>query len=429
MSDEGALALGVDIGTSAVRTVLLNEEANEIAIASRRFEDVQKRDPIAWRALMFEALDELPDLDAVRAIAMDGTSGTMLALDKDNEPVGAPIMYDERVEDSELVVRLDREAPRGAVAVGSGSGAARTTVLAARSGATRIVYQADWLVGALTGRFDLTDENNALKTGYDPIRRKWPGWLMRAGVPVDRLPRVHPVGSMLASVSPSVSARTGLPTNAVVVAGTTDGCASFLATGASKPGEGVTSLGSTLVVKLLSDRPVSAPSFGIYSHRVGDMWLPGGASNTGGRVLAQFYDGATIEALSARIDLSEPVAEAYYPLPEPGERFPVNDPDLAPRMPPAEWASTDPIRHLHALLDGMARVEAEGYRRLTELGAPALARVLTVGSGARNAAWMALRERHLGVPVVTAPATEAAIGTARIALAHIRGEPLGQASA
>ena len=57
-----------------------------------------------------------------------------------------------------------------------------------------------------------------------------------------------------------------MPARAVVVAGATDGCAAFLATGVDKPGEAVTSLGSTLVLKLASEQPLFAPEYGLYSH-------------------------------------------------------------------------------------------------------------------------------------------------------------------
>ena len=416
----GGLALGIDIGTSGVRAALLRLDGECMAFEARRFPADSQRDPAAWRQSLAEALLALPGPGRVRAVAVDGTSGTMLAVDGSGEPIGPPIMYDERVADADLVARLDGLAPKDGVARGSGSAAARACVLAGRPGAVRVLHQADWIVGLLTGRLDRSDETNVLKTGYDPIARAWPDWLGEAGVPVELLPEVVPVGEPLAELSSQGAAFSGLRRGTTVVAGTTDGCASFLATGASRPGDGVTALGSTLVIKLLSDRPVFAPAYGVYSHRVGNMWLAGGASNTGGRVLAAHFRPEEIEELSAGIDPAADVAEACYPLLEPGERFPRNDAALAPVMP----RSTDPSVRLHAMLDGMARIEAEGYARLATLGAPDVTRVLTVGGGAANAAWSALRARHLSVPVESAQVTEAAIGTARIALAHMREVPL-----
>lgn len=54
-----------------------------------------------------------------------------------------------------------------------------------------------------------------------------------------------------------------------------DSVAAFLAAGVGAPGDAVSSLGSTLAVKLLSERRVDDGAFGIYSHRLGDRWLVG----------------------------------------------------------------------------------------------------------------------------------------------------------
>lgn len=64
----------------------------------------------------------------------------------------------------------------------------------------------------------------------------------------------------------------------------------------------------------------------------------------------------------------------------------------------------------------MARIEAQGYGLLRDLGAPAVGAVLSIGGGAQNRAWTRIRARALGVPVVVAQVQEAAFGAARLAL-------------
>jgi len=201
-----------------------------------------------------------------------------------------------------------------------------------------------------------------------------------------------------------------------VVAGVTDGCASFLATGAARPGDGVTALGTTLTLKLLSEKPIFAPEYGIYSHRIGAMWLAGGASNTGGGVIAALLAQDRLAVLSARIDPARDSGLDYYPLLKPGERFPVADPALAPRLTPRP---DDDARFLHGMLEGIARIEAQGYARLAELGAPPLRSVRSVGGGAANPVWTAMRVRILGVAAAPALSESAAAGVARLALAHL----------
>jgi len=68
------------------------------------------------------------------------------------------------------------------------------------------------------------------------------------------------------------------------------------------------------------------------------------------------------------------------------------------------------------LLQGLARIEAAGYAKLAELGAPPLRRVVTNGGGARNIVWAEMRARLLGVPISTAVHCEAAYGSALLCL-------------
>lgn len=93
----------------------------------------------------------------------------------------------------------------------------------------------------------------------------------------------------------------------------------------------VTSLGSTLAIKLLSKSRVDDARFGVYSHRLDDKWLVGGASNTGGAVLRQLFTDVQLQKLSEQINPSLPSSLDYYPLPAIGERFPVADPNMNPR--------------------------------------------------------------------------------------------------
>lgn len=90
-------------------------------------------------------------------------------------------------------------------------------------------------------------------------------------------------GSPVACVTPAAAAAYGLPASCLVCAGTTDSIAAFVAAGVTETGQAVTSLGSTMAVKLLSKNRVDDARFGVYSHRLGAGWLVGGASNTGAR--------------------------------------------------------------------------------------------------------------------------------------------------
>jgi len=105
-----------------------------------------------------------------------------------------------------------------------------------RAQAHHALHQADWIAGRLANRFGTSDENNALKLGYDPVTRTWPAWLDGLQVPRALLPEVLIPGATIGPIDPAVAATLGLPETALICAGTTDGVASFIATRAAGPG-------------------------------------------------------------------------------------------------------------------------------------------------------------------------------------------------
>eukprot|EP00803_Ostreobium_quekettii_P008423 evm.model.scf_173.4 EVM.evm.TU.scf_173.4 scf_173:34342-35932(-) len=151
-----------------------------------------------------------------------------------------------------------------------------------------------------------------------------------------------------------------------------------------------------MAIKMLTTERLDDVEYGIYSHRLGDMWLVGGASNTGGAVLRQFFTDEQMRKLTPLLKPSEPTGLDYYPLPIQGERFPTNDPKLQPHMDPRP--DNDAV-FFQGLLEGIARIEAKGYALLGSMGSCPVNRVVTAGGGAANEKWNQIRQAALGVPV------------------------------
>lgn len=408
------LAVGVDVGTSGVRAIAVGGEGKIAGTGRADIAAALRRDPAAiWMAVERTLGQLCAEIDPaqIAAIAVDGTSGTIIATGASGDPVLPASLYNDKA-DAEALARVRAVAPSASAVHGATSPLARMLSMCRIPGVRHLLHEADWVARQLGGPLGVSDANNALKSGFDPIANAWPGWIENVGLSLALLPRVEEPGRAVGTISRRVAERFAISRRALIVAGTTDGCASFLATGAHETGDAVSALGSTLTVKVLSDVPVFSPEYGIYSHRLLGRFLPGGASNAGAAVLAQFFAPVRVAELSARIDPAKDAGLDYYPLPGIGERFPLNDPELAPRIQPRPQ---DDALFLHGLLEGLARIEALAYRRLTELGAPPIIRVLSVGGGAVNEVWTALRARILGVPVTRAAETEAAYGAATLA--------------
>ncbi|MFH1817575.1 MAG: FGGY-family carbohydrate kinase [Pseudomonadota bacterium] len=413
--------LGIDFGTSGARSCVIDAEGAIVVEDKRDFGTLDDYERAGiWREALWDLVASLPPpiRTQLSDIALDGTSGTVLACDEELSPRHPPLLYndDRAVEEAALIAKT---ATPGHPAAAVTSGLAKVLWLKKRlglTGARLYLNQADWLSGLLTGRVGMTDYHNALKMGLDLDALKWPDWVEYLA-DVDYLPVPIAPGARLATVSRPRARYLGINPGCMVHAGTTDSIAAFLAAGVTRSGDAVTSLGSTLVLKLLSDTSVESTGHGIYSHWFGSRWLAGGASNAGGAVLRQFFDDRQLAALSESIDPAVASPLDYVPLPKPGERFPVNDPSLAPRLSPRP---VDDTEFLHGLLESLGRIEARGYDLLAELGATPVGRVNTAGGGARNPVWTRIRERLLGVPVARAAHTEAAYGAALLARDGVR---------
>jgi len=410
-----SLFLGIDFGTSGARACVIDQAKSIVWEHRVDYPFPEKQDPIEWRSALYTLLNALPQDIACKlhGLAIDGTSGTVLLCDAELEPCSAALLYNDQ-RSREQAEQLKDIAPENHVVSTATSGLAKFTWLSQQTGiehAAYFLHQADWLTALLSGQPGISDHHNALKSGFDVEKLCWPEWVML--LPHSQLlPTVINPGAIIGNIREDIAAHFGINPNCSIHAGTTDSNAAFFAAEVNETGIGVTSLGTTLVIKQLSSQRIEAPEYGVYSHRQGDLWLVGGASNAGAGVLKLFFDDRQLANLSEQIDPENGTQLDYYPLIKPGERFPINDAHLAPRLDPRPGSDAE---FLHGMLQGIAKIETAGYARLAELGAPPIERVITNGGGAKNITWEKIREKSLGIPVEAAKHCEASFGCALLA--------------
>ena len=432
--------LGIDFGTSGVRAIAINMSGEILAIARS---DYDIRDVKTWQPALYEVIASLPReiRQNIKKIVIDGTSSTVLICDRQGKAIAPPMIYSDACN-PEILEQVKKIAPPQHIVCSATSSFAKLISLAqsAKSNLKELdkeldkelhqefyfLHQADWLSYLLHGKLGVSDYHNALKLGYDPQTLSYPDWLQAWALENALenfaliLPKVFAPSTSIGIIQSAIAAKLNLPLDCAIGAGTTDSNAAFLAcVGTATPaiGTAVTSLGSTMVLKVLSDRPINNSDYGIYSHRfehpdLGCLWLVGGASNVGGAVLRQFFSDRQLLELSNLINLNIPSPLDYYPLPKVGDRFPINDPNLAPRLEPRP---DDLVEFLHGLLESMAKIEARGYALLQELGAFPIQQIYTAGGGAENQVWTKIRDRHLQVPMNKSEQIEAAYGAALLA--------------
>ena len=364
--------LGFDFGTSGVRIAVLSPASPSTASPSLVHEAalpwphpgaVQEAEE--WRKALLTLLDEIPASvrSCVARIAVSGTSASCLVVDRGTGAVRRPA----RLYNWDAL----REAPtvgKQAQAILAEYAPPKHTTLSGTSTLMKVLawqleeafhpqevmlHQADFLAGCLmhdptssSSSFPrASDWNNMLKLGYDMSSLTYPPWFSpllntRLALPdYTALLPTHIVepGQKMGPVSPTLVQQLSLAPGCTVVGGTTDSIAAFLAAGVDQPGQAVSSLGSTLAIKvglpthpphptphtthvqtylqMLSRTAVEDATRGVYSHRLGDLWLVGGASNVGCAVLReQGFSNEELAALSREIDPLVDSPLDYYPL-------------------------------------------------------------------------------------------------------------------
>jgi xylulokinase len=459
--------LGLDVGTQGVRAVACTVDDAARACAPQLVQAAQpfpsgvnvtglplghaEQQPAGWWQAATACLRQLTaqlQPARIRALSVTSTSGTLCLLDGRGEPLRPAVMYnDARARQEASAAQTAGAELAGRLGYRFNASFALAKLLwlaryepAALSQARYIVHAADFLIGRLCGAYDVTDSSNALKTGYDIEHGGWPAFIAQdLGLPTTKLPRVVSPGTVIGAVTQAAAEQTGLAAGTLVAAGMTDGCAAQIAAGAVAPGDWNSTLGTTLVLKGVTEQLLRDPQGRIYCHRHPDgYWLPGGASNVGGEILAQSFPGADLTARDQQAARLSPGAWVAYPLARRGERFPFVQPEaegflvpftaiqhfqahasriLKPELssPASVEVDTPPSQAAiyTAYLEGIAYVERLAYATLEALGAVLGDAVHVAGGAARSDVWLQIRadilRRELWRPVEPGAAMGAAI--------------------
>jgi sugar (pentulose or hexulose) kinase len=447
----GELWLGVDLGTQSVKVSIVDRRGRVAGAASAPLTSAREarvdgtrheQKPAQWisgaRDAMAAAIAGLTGGDRMRVagVAICATSGTITTVDAAGRALSAGIMYDDAragelsdevaAADPQLWSRLGyRIQPTWALP--KILWLSRSALIAPGA---RIAHQADVVGAAITGGPVPSDWSHALKSGYDLLGLEWPANALSAlGLDPRILPEVVAPGSLLGVSSEAWAETTGLPAGTPLYAGMTDGCAAQLGAATLGLGDWHSVIGTTLVVKSVSDRIVRDDAGAVYSHRAphDGLWFPGGASSVGAGALGVVLPDADIAELTRR------VADRYdgrlgdiplaYPLTGRGERFPVVRPDASGlvvvdglELPFAEASGVlDAEGLLASIFLGVAFVERLCVDTMRASGAPVTGTVSSSGGGSRNPWWLQLRADVLGRPISVPVSAEGSVGMAILA--------------
>ncbi len=427
---EEAYFIGIDLGTQGLRVVVLDLKGDIVASAQKGFElSPQMRmeqDPEEWWEICRQCLQKsITQLSArqkaaVRAMAVDSTSGTVIPIDKHYKPLHAAIMYSDQrsaAQGQKCTAVAKQRQPHGFTGFSSSTGLAKMVWFAENfpeqeEHIFKWIHAADFITGKLSDVWHITDYTNVLKSGYDLSLLKWPDYISdELGIKREWLQEVFPSGSEIGPIYQPLALELGLPETVKITTGITDGCASQVASGAMKPGQWNTTIGTTLVIKGVSVKEIIDPLNRLYNHRhPAGYWMPGGAGNIGADwVSAGFKED--LEHYNREAATLTPTGEIAYPLIQKGERFPFLAPDATGFAP-------DPVSKevlYTANMEGVAYAERYAYELIASLSGEPVEAIYTAGGASNSDSWLQIRSDIMQKPVYKMKYVSGAVGAAIVA--------------
>lgn len=429
--------LGIDLGTQSVRACAVADDGEILATASsplnsRRDGNRHEQDPEQWWEAATAAIRRvLASTNAmIHGVCVDGTSGTILLADASGKPLTRGLMYDDGRATAVLHLvnakgqghwaKLGYQRMQATWALPKLAWLqANQPEILSRLG-TRLMHQTDFINSRLAGRLVASDLSSALKSGADLISETWPTSVFEnLAISPSILPPLVRSGTLLATLGADAAASTGLPYGTPIVAGATDGCAAQLGAGAVTPGDWNSVVGTTLVLKGVSETIIEDPLGVVYSHKGPDgQWLPGGASSSGAGVISRDFPASDLARLEHAAQPFHPGVTTTYPLVSNGERFPFNAPDAHGFT---IGTPTTAAERYAAVLQGLAFVERLCFDYLDYLGADTSGRLLFTGGATKSSYWSQLRADVLSRNIHLPDSAEPALGAAVLAAAGVSG--------
>ena len=427
------LFMGIDVGTQGVRCVVSDECGQIAAARSVPFETLNiaqregwyEQSPQDWARAAEQAIlgctCQLANPQDIQSISIDGTSGTIVSLDADMRPLTDGIMYnDPRAKAQAARIHETMGHIEAKLGYRFGASFSLPRILWIRDEwpeiyeKTRVfAHQADYIAGLLCGEYAVSDYSNALKTGYDLIDQKWPEeYASVLGLDLAKLPRIVGPGTPIAHITAEAAQKLRLPRSAVVTGGSTDGYASALAAGAVGAGKWASIIGTTFVLKGVTDRLVIDPNGSSYSHMLpSGEWLLGGAANLGGKVLNFARGDKSFDEMNEIARTLIPTGVRCYPLTGRGERFPFVLPDCE-----AFYVGDVTGGKLYpAIMEGVGFAERLAFDHMQSLGCAVGDTIYTTGGACRSELWLKIRASILNRRLMVPEVVDAAMGSALLA--------------
>ena len=439
----GHYLLGIDIGTSGLKILLVSPEGQTVALEQASYDpDLLtdggvEQDPQVWWNVMVAALRRMAaahpnEMCDIAGIGLGGQMHGLVALSGAGEPVCPAVIwmdsrstaqvqsiYETLPADRIHAITLNRVCP----------GFALPSLLWQRDnrpdvfGRIRYIMQPkDYIRYRLTGRIATDASDASSSSAFDTVKRQWSWELIDAlGLDCGLFPACLEADDIAGEVSAQAAVETGLPQGTPVVYGGGDQPVQNIGNGAVTDGVFCSSIGTSGQIALFSKEPIHDPGCRVHTfcHAIKRGWSLFGASLSSGLCLKwlnkQIMGSPGYDAIDAMAAQIPPGSGGIVFLPYlNGERTPHFDSNARGMF--IGLSLSHDIRHMaRAVMEGVVFALKDSMELFAEMGLKP-EHVIAAGGGARSPLWLQMQADIFGTPVrVVKTAEQVSLGAAMLA--------------
>jgi xylulokinase len=434
--------LGIDLGTSEVKVVLVDDEQQLLGIAGGKLTNERphanwsEQSPAQWFAAASDAIaklrvDHADRWPAIRAIGLSGQMHGAVLLDETDRPLRPAILWNDGRSERQcetLVKSVPDFYERSANLAMPGFTAPKLLWVREHepdlfARIRKVLLPKDYFRFVLTGEY-ASDPSDASGTLWlNPKTRQWDDVLLAAtGLDLSAMPTLCDGAAVSGVVRPEIARAWGLQPRTIVAGGAGDNAASAIGVGAIDAGQGFVSLGTSGVVFVVDETLRACPERAIHAfcHTLPNRWHQMTVMLSAAACLAWWKGVSGRESEASLLDELEQGWTASNATPTflpylSGERTPHNDANVRGMFFGLDASHT--TRDLtYAVLEGVAFGMADGVDAMRAVGTQ-IGRLALVGGGARSDYWAQLMADVLNVElfIPAAGIHAGALGAARLA--------------
>lgn len=433
-----SLLLGIDIGTSATKAVLIDQNGKVLSqgraehpISYLKDNWVEQNPLDWWKSFSVATKIALKELNgrSIAGVAISAQAPTLIAVDTEGNPLRPAMIWMDRRADSESIELLQK-VPNIFELTGNRSDpfylASKILWFIKNENElyqnTKYFLQIPGFINfKLTGKFGLDKAHASLMQLLNNNQNGWNHEVCEAvGVDVSKFPEIASCDSLLGEVTPEAQSITGIPSGTPVFFGSVDGSSAALEAGAIDPGIVAEMTGTSTVLIIPTDGAIRCESFISMSHSITGRNLQLGAMVASGASVQWFQEkmlnsSIGIEDLVKGAEKIKPGSGGLIFLPYMmGERAPIWD-SHARGVFFGLSLTTTPFEMFRAILEGTSFALAHNVQVARESGL-VIEEIRSLGGGSKNLLWNQIKADVIGVPIITlAESAGAPIGSAFIA--------------